>query len=408
MNIDYDNNFEAGKIIVSLNKNINYFESQTYYAVVLNRIEYEKSEVIFHSKGNTGDILLVYLKNKDKSAVIDAVSKLSADPNVSCAEPDYLLDMHDHPNDPYYTYLWGLHKIKVSSAWDCIKGTADVVVGVTDSGIDYEHPDIKDNMWISPNGQCGWNFLYDNGNSMDTSGHGTHTAGTIGATGNNSIGITGICWNVKIASLKIGDTRIDLAAAIASIDFANENCIPILNNSWGGRRYSPGLKIAIEQYDGLFIASAGNNGTNNDIIPNYPSCFDCDNIISVAASTPDNSLASFSNYGVKSVDIAAPGIDILSLALHGGYSYSNGTSMAAPHVSGAAALLKSYIPHLTVSDIKNIILLGADSNDNLEGKVSGGILNVKKMFDIANFFICSADVRGGTPLRNFSTIANIL
>jgi len=390
---NFDNkNFETGKVIVALNKYINHSDSPDHYNnQILDGIDFEKVNVIFrpnkiNNESDIGYVLLVYLKDKDKLAVINTVEKLMANPHVVYAEPDYFYDMYIIPNDPYFKYLWGVEKIKSPLAWDYTTGSKSIVVGVIDSGIDYNHPDIKDNMWISQDKRYinGWDFFNNNSNSMDLSGHGTHVGGTIGAVGNNFIGIAGICWNVQIASLRIGSVSMSLAAAIAAIDFANTNKIPILNNSWGGRIYSPSLKFAIDQYDGLFVVAAGNCGTNNDIIPNYPSSYDSNNIISVAATNQDDNLAPFSNYGVKSVDIAAPGTDILSLSLHGEYSYQSGTSMSAPLIAGAAALLKAYMPDLTTLDIKKIILSSADKNPNLDGRVlTGGTLNIKSMIEMA-------------------------
>ena len=392
----YNNNFEAGEVIVTLNKNFIYSDSPARYIdQILDGIEFEKADVIFRpikmdNERNIGGIVLVHLKSKEKSAVILTIEKLSSNPQVIYAEPDYLADTYRTPNDPYFRYLWGMKEIEAPLAWNYTTGSSGVVVGVVDSGIDYNHPDIKENMWASPDRSYinGWNFVSNNSNSMDISGHGTHVAGTIGAIGNNYIGVTGVCWKVKIASLRIGHILMDLAAAIASIDFANRNKISILNNSWGGRFYSPSLKYAIEQYQGLFIAAAGNDGSNNDAFPDYPASYDSNNIISVAATDSNNNLSSFSNYGAKSVDIAAPGINIFSLSLRDKYSYMSGTSMAAPHVAGAAALLKSYMPFLTVLEIKNIILSSADKHPKLERKIlTGGILNVNSMMETANQYM---------------------
>jgi subtilisin family serine protease len=276
-----------------------------------------------------------------------------------------------------------LETISAPLAWDSSTGRNDVVVGVVDSGVDYNHPDI--NMWVSQNELYGWNFLDTHDDTMDRTGHGTHVSGIIGAVGNNAIGTVGVCWNIQIASLKVGNHVFNLASAIAAIDYANINNITILNNSWGGRYDSPGLKYAIELYNGLFVASVGNYGMDNDIYPDYPASYDCDNIIAVAASNPYNELAPFSNYGATKVHIAAPGTDILSLVPDGGYDYKSGTSTAAPFVSGAAALLKSYKPELTPLEIKSIILSSVDKCPNLYGKIlTGGVLNIGAMLNTAS------------------------
>lgn len=387
----YNNDYEVGKVIVALNKNVPPINSAAEVAAILQGINYEKVDVIFRGekfKNNNelGDIILVYLKSKDKLAVIDAIEKLSANPNVAYAEPDYIEEMHVIPNDPLYPKLWGTQRIDAPLAWEYSTGSPGISVGVIDSGVDYNHPDIRKNMWSSPNRKYvnGWNFENNDGNPMDTNGHGTHVAGTIGAVGNNRIGITGICWQVKVVALKFG---LDVASAIAAIYFANQFNIPILNASWGGPAYSRALKYAIDNYDGLFIASAGNSAMNNDITPIYPASYDSDNIISVAAINQNNNLAQFSNYGEKNVDIAAPGTEILSLGIHNDYTYQNGTSMSAPHVAGAAALLKSYMPNISTLDLKNIILSSAIKNPNLAGMVStGGTLNVNAMFKLAGYW----------------------
>lgn len=382
--------YAAGKVIVALNRTGGPSTGPRYdLHRILEGLDYEKAELLFHSEKaygdqDTGDILLIYLKNKHPSAVLDAIETLSGNPFISYAEPDYLETLHVVPNDPLYNQLWGTKKIDASLAWNFTTGSSKVSVGVIDTGIDFRHPDIRRNMWVSPNGRLanGWNFADNNRYSIDTDGHGTHVAGTVGAVGNNCIGITGICQHVKVVSMKFG---LDVASAIAAISFANRFSIPILNASWGGRAYSRALKDAIEKYDGLFIASAGNSAEDNDVTPVYPASYDCDNIISVAATTPDNTLARFSNYGAESVDLAAPGTDILSLGLQREYSTQNGTSMAAPHVAGAAALLKSYLPNLTTLDLKDMILSSAVKTPCLAGKVStGGILNVHAMFERMN------------------------
>lgn len=388
----YSNNgYEAGKVIVVLNRNLVPAGSLKYdIRPVLKGLDYQKSEVIFYSKDINdesieGDIILVYLKNNDKASVMDAVEKLKSNPYVAYAEPDYREQLHIISNDPLYGQLWGTQRVEAPQAWSRTTGSDKISVGVIDTGIDYNHPDIRENMWTSADGRLpnGWNTADNDINSIDTDGHGTHVAGTIGAVGNNRIGITGICWNVKVVSLKFG---LDVASAIAAINFANYFHVTILNASWGGRSYSRSLKHAIDQYSGLFVASAGNDGSDNDLVPVYPASYNSDNIISVAATNTFNSLASFSNYGIKSVDIAAPGTSILSLGLMGEYSTQNGTSMAAPHVAGAAALLKSYMPDISTSNLKDIILYSAVRHPRLMGRVStGGLLDVNAMFELADY-----------------------
>ena len=385
-----NNNYELGKVIVALNINITSKDVLDYYIdLVLDGIDYEKAEIIFHSKNteslNEGtNIVLIYLKDKNPHAVTNAVAKLSSSPYIVYAEPDYIEEMHIISNDPLYNQLWGIQKINAPLAWDYTTGDSSISVGVIDTGIDQNHPDIRENMWTTWNGRLiyGWNFADNSSDSMDLDGHGSHVAGTIGAVGNNRIGITGVCWQVRVAALKFG---LDVASAIAAIDFANYYKISILNASWGGRAYSQALKDAIDQYDGLFIASAGNDGTNNDVDPMYPASYDCKNIISVAAVDPYDTLARFSNYGLKTVDIAAPGTNILSLDLAGEYSPLNGTSMAAPHVAGAAALLKSSMPNISTITLKRIILSSAMENPELKGKIlTGVILDMETMFKLAN------------------------
>lgn len=385
-----NNNYELGKVIVALNINITSKDVLDYYIdLVLDGIDYEKAEIIFHSKNteslNEGtNIVLIYLKDKNPHAVTNAVAKLSSSPYIVYAEPDYIEEMHIISNDPLYNQLWGIQKINAPLAWDYTTGDSSISVGVIDTGIDQNHPDIRENMWTTWNGRLiyGWNFADNSSDSMDLDGHGSHVAGTIGAVGNNRIGITGVCWQVRVAALKFG---LDVASAIAAIDFANYYKISILNASWGGRAYSQALKDAIDQYDGLFVASAGNDGTNNDVDPMYPASYDCKNIISVAAVDPYDTLARFSNYGLKTVDIAAPGTNILSLDLAGEYSPLNGISMAAPHVAGAAALLKSSMPNISTITLKRIILSSAMENPELKGKIlTGGILDMETMFKLAN------------------------
>lgn len=382
---DQNNPYEAGKVVAAIHKTA---ASEAAIHSILEELDYEKAEYLFHSKSaeesDALDIILIYLNDKDQSAVLKAIAQLSRSPFVAYAEPDYVEELYVLPNDPLYGELWGMQSIRAPLAWNYTTGSDQIAVGIIDSGIDYTHPDIIENMWVSPDGRLsnGWNFAGNDPFPMDVNGHGTHVAGTVGAVGNNHIGVAGVCWRVQTVSLKFG---LDIASAIASIYFANQFNIPILNASWGGPAYSRALKYAIDHYHGLFVAAAGNDGTNNDDLPIYPASYQSSNILSVAAINPYHTLARFSNYGFKSVDIAAPGTNILSLDLNGGYSPLNGTSMAAPHVAGAAALLKAYLPDLSAFNLKNIILSSAAKTPSLTGKVlTGGVLHVNDMFELAN------------------------
>lgn len=392
--------FVPGKVIAAFNESFTYFNNPILFDFSVNGLEIDGIEILHRRhnqrKGYPGsiagkadhDIVLLKLKNKTKQAVIEAIGILSQNPDVLYAEPDYLMYLDTIPNDRHFSVLWGMKTIKAPYAWGKFTGSSGVVVGVVDSGIDYRHKDLTDNIWVDQSGEsiCGWDFFNDDSDPMDKNSHGTHVAGTIGAVGNNGIGVTGVTWNVKMAALKIAGESgaVCASAAVRAVEYAIDKEIPILNNSWGGRVYCESMKSVIEQYDGLFIASSGNSGLDNDIYPHFPSAYDCDNIISVAATCRNDRLAVFSNYGALSVDIAAPGDEIYSSILNNGYGYKSGTSMAAPHVAGAAALLKGYMPDLTALEIKNIILSSAEKIPSLYGKVlTGGELNVSAMFEIA-------------------------
>ena len=250
-------------MIIAINKECLQRISPTYNENIIFGIEIERIEILFqpqnHSiQSNIGAIIMIHLRTNNPQAVINVVEILNENPCVVFAEPDLYLESHIIPNDQYFGNLWGLQKTGCPLAWEYTTGNSNIVVGVADSGINYNHPDIKRNMWTPPRGQGihGWNFEENNSNIMDYTGHGTHVAGTIGAVGNNFIGITGVCWTLQMAALKIGGTSFNLAAAISAIDYSNKNNIQILNNSWGTRFYSASLKYAIEDYDGLFIVSA--------------------------------------------------------------------------------------------------------------------------------------------------------
>ncbi|MBI3911134.1 MAG: S8 family serine peptidase [Armatimonadetes bacterium] len=327
------------------------------------------------------------------ATVKSVLAALRGDPSVRVAEPDYTVHALAIPNDLWFSELWGLHNtgqtggtpdadIDAPEAWDITTGSTSVVVAVIDTGVDYTHPDLSANILRSGGQVVGYDYYNNDLDPMDDYGHGTHVAGTIGAVGNNGIGVAGVCHTVRIMPLKfLGSSGSGSTSdAILCVDFARANGAQIMNNSWGGGGFSQLLLEAIQRARDagiLFVASAGNEGTNNDEIPRYPTSYNSlsDNMVSVAATDHDDTLAGFSNYGVATVDIAAPGVDILS-TLPGGYYWYSGTSMAAPHVSGAAALIKARYPAITLAQLKGRLLGGADYPPAINGRVVTGRLNV--------------------------------
>ena len=315
------------------------------------------------------------------------------------------------PDDPRFSELWGMSNIHAPVAWGAVHETP-VVVGVIDTGVDYEHEDLADNMWKNP-GESGdgkeTNGEDDDGNGiaddvfgakfengvgsgdpMDDNEHGTHCAGTIGAVGNNGKGVVGVNWTVQIMALKFltasgSGTTND---AIRCIDYAiaqKENGVnlKVLSNSWGGGGRSQALADAItraEQAGILFVAAASNDGEDNDEFSNFPSNYPNENVLAVAAINPSDGLAPFSNFGATTVDIGAPGVDILSTVPDNGYEEFNGTSMATPHVAGAAALALNHPEHRNKSavEIKGLLMSKARPLSSLLGKcVSGATLDIQ-------------------------------
>ena len=275
-------------------------------------------------------------------------------------------------------------------------GQQQIIVAVIDTGVDYTHPDLAANMWVNEgeipgngldddhNGYIddvyGYDFCNNDGNPRDDHDHGTHCAGTIGAVGNNNQGVAGVCWNVKIMAVKFLDSAGSgsTSDAIVSVEYSTLMGANLSSNSWGGGGYSQGLKDAIDAAGAagmLFVAAAGNDNTNNDSNPHYPSSYDCESLIAVMATDRYDNKSSFSNYGPTSVDLGAPGSSILSCKPGNQYQYLNGTSMATPHVAGACALLWSMNPAVSNLEIKNILLQTVDPT--LAGLcVSQGRLNL--------------------------------
>ncbi len=352
------------------------------------------------------------------------IDTLERDPRVVYAEPNYILQVNEAPNDPDYSQLWGLNNtgqtggtagadISAEDAWDVSTGSSNVVVAIIDTGVDYTHEDLGPNMWVNSAecpqgyGECeadgedndnngyvddfhGISAVTDSGDPMDDYGHGTHVAGTIGATGNNSTGVVGVNWNVKIVACKFlsatgGGTVADAVKCFDYINhLKNEQNVNIVatNNSWGGPAPSQALEDAMAGPDQpLHIAAAGNS---NSSVPHYPAAFELENIISVAATDHADLYADFSNHG-NWVDIAAPGDNIYSTVPSGscplcdpsGYAPISGTSMATPHVTGAVALIASKYTSLELSQIRQRILTGYDPlEDTSKTTLTNGRLNV--------------------------------
>lgn len=367
-------------------------------------------------------------------SVKDAVMQYMSDPNVEYAEPNYIRHiMSTIPNDTYFGNQWALHNtgtyasgtagadIKATEAWAITQGSSSIVIAVLDTGIDYNHSDLVGNMWINSSDSIqdylnpvdndsngfqddyrGWNFVADLNNDgdcrdtseditmcsdpMDDNGHGTHVAGTIGAVGNNGAGISGVMWNVQLMPLKICDANgsCDTADEISAIDYVilmkNRGAnIKIINASFGSYAYTTSEYLAIERANAagvLFVAAAGNDGYNNDLTPSYPASYNLPNIISVAATDQNDRRVSFSNYGLTSVHVAAPGVYILSTIPQNLYSDNSdkeflmGTSMAAPHVAGLAGLLYSYYdgnhnaPLFNYFQVRDTILTCVDKEED--------------------------------------------
>ncbi|KAK6589807.1 subtilisin-like serine protease [Cryptosporidium xiaoi] len=396
------------------------------------------------------DMMIVEVFNDSRAS--EYISKLSASflrsEEVEYVEPDQEVRLADYvtgmggiggiggngefPNDPKFGEQWGMYNkvsntdSKVLQAWrhlginysgylnggysSRIENTPkrEVIVAVIDTGVDYTHPDLVENMWINErelygrpgvdddlNGYVddiyGYDFANNKGTPIDDEGHGTHCAGTIAAKGNNNEGISGINWNgVKIMALKFlrGNGVGFLSDSVKAINYAIKMGAHILSNSWGGGSFSQATYDAIKRSidkNMLFVVAAGNDRNNNDIRPTYPSAYQLPNVLSVAAIDIYGRLGIFSNYGHRSVDIAAPGVDILSTSSNKGYKRLSGTSMACPFVSGAVALLYAFDPNMTFDYAKSLLLKSVTILNSLRSSVkTSGTLNIHKAVQMMN------------------------
>lgn len=350
---------------------------------------------------------VAYLPQNNKCA--DLVKK---DRTISTCSPNFIRTLSTLPNDPKMSQLWGLKNagtgadVRAETAWDIFRGSSSEVIAVVDSGIDYSHPDLAANIWTNPgevagNGRDddgdgyvddvhGFNAITGTGNMMDDNSHGTHVSGTIAAVGNNGQGVVGVNWTAKLLGVKVCDSQGSCGSyeMIRGIDYVvnlkNRGVnVGVINMSLGGYYFSQAEYNAIARAGAagiLVVAAAGNESNNNDWYPSYPASFALDNVISVAAIDSNGNLADFSNYGASTVDLAAPGVSIISTVPNGGYASYSGTSMATPHVTGAVGLLRAYSPSLTAAQLKQRILSTARQVSTLNGAVlTGGILNLTAM-----------------------------
>lgn len=360
-----------------------------------------------------------------------ALAWLEVDPEVSYAEPDATLhDTAVYPNDPSFFQQWGLNSpnnvdIDAPQAWGITQGSYNVIVAVLDTGIDLTNPEFAGRLWINPNSSgadgypgdvFGWNFVSNNNNVQDHDGHGTHVAGILAASGNNGNGVAGVDWYARIMPVKVLDNSGNgtTDAAISGIYFAVQHGARVINASWGGGDYSQALASAIA-YAGahgvVFVTAAGNDGTNSDVSPSYPGNYRLPNEITVAAVDAAGNLASFSDFGATSVDLAAPGVNIWS-TVPGSFASYSGTSMATPYVAGVAALILSLQPQDTAQQVVQRILSTTKPLPGLAGKtVTGGIVDA---YNAVNFTIHTTAAPGAgypsdvTLLPNASTNEDVL
>lgn len=346
-----------------------------------------------------------HLMLPNTSPTLDQIAALGSRDNVIMAVPNWIVHAEAIPNDPNFGNLWGMNNsgtpnadIGMPEVWDFYTDGSGKVVAVIDTGIDRTHPDLAANIWQNPgeipdngidddnNGfiddDYGWDFYNNDNDPDDDNNHGTHVSGTIGAIGNNGIGVAGVSWNAKLMAVKFLNSFGSgfTSDAIAGIDYAVANGAEILNNSWGGGGFSQALKNSIDNADSngvIFVAAAGNSGVNIDSFSFYPASYTSENLISVASTTSSDSLSSFSNYGLTGVDLGAPGSSIQSTIPGNSYAYFSGTSMATPHVVGALALVWGNFPQFNHRQMIDFLFQGVAAKSYLSGKtVTGGMLNV--------------------------------
>lgn len=409
---------EPGEIIVRTKPGGFSLDGQTsiaadFGATVLDNFDTNSSGLF---KSDEGEFL--HLKLPAGVTTEEAMAALAKDDRVQFAVPNHKYPLPEaidepgtftaSPND-LHKDLYGLHNtgqtggkadcdIDAPEAWNIHTGRNQAqggpTIAIIDTGIDHNHSDLKANLWTNPgeiagdgidndgNGVIddvhGYNAFDNNGQTMDKQGHGTHVAGTVGAVGNNGEGVTGVMQNASLMAVKIfGDSGTTAAAIVRGIQYASKMGARVANNSWGGGAYSEAIKEAFAQSPTLHMLSAGNNGIDNDPADRFPGDYDLPNFVRVAATDHNDQLASFSNYAKLTVELAAPGVKTLSTVPGGGYGAKSGTSMATPHVTGAAGLIASFYPEISNEELKKRLMDGVEQAPSLKDKtITGGRLNV--------------------------------
>jgi subtilisin family serine protease len=406
----------ANELVITVNRSLT--------GPSLTRLKQRYGFEIVHKFRSSSSYLIRFHDNLAPQDLYQKAKDLKANGNVANVESNAIYRLFGNdPNDSDFSKQWSLENtgqnngtagadIRIRDAWQIARGSSRTLVAVIDTGVDYTHPDIAPNYYHNPgetgtdeagrdkssngvdddrNGFIddfrGWDFINNDNDPLDDHNHGTHCAGVIGAKANNATGIAGINWNVSLMGLKVFDAggSTDLATLTKAVEYATQMKVKLTSNSWGGGSASPLLEGAIREADKsgiLFIAAAGNSSQNVDKYPNYPSGYPVDNIIAVAASDRNDTLASYSNYGKYSVDLAAPGSNIYSTITGGGYLEMSGTSMATPHVAGVAALVWSAYPELTHYQVKQRLLGSADPLSAFTSRtLTGGRLNAAKSLE---------------------------
>ncbi len=375
-----------------------------------------------------GVIPVVPTLDSDREALLEMLNR---DVRIKYAEPDYLIRACGMPNDPYFKDQWALFNpdharadIQAPEAWKITTGSRKIIVAIIDTGIDYVHPDLSANIWHNPgeipnngidddgNGYpddvSGWSFAEDSPDPMDRYPHGTLISGIVGAVTNNHTGIAGLMHNVTLMAVKsLSDNGWGYSSdLIAGIYYAVDNGAQLINASWGGGRPQKAMTQAIAYaavHNVIFVAAAGNYVRNNDKEPFYPSSYPNDNIVAVGASNQQDAVAPFSHIGLRSVDLFAPGVNVISTMPQADYGSASGTSLSAPYVTASLGLIMTAAPGAQYQDYISILLKGVTPLPGMVGKcVSGGRLNTAQALALRHEIF--PDVKAGRTFRGVLSV----